>query len=150
MPGRCGNLGGGAHRVSVGRRAWTVPVLPQGAFLEERPAGPDQQLDQDERGGIVQVVLLAVDLRASVRSERQSKELKKPLPGASRRAPTVVPEPLLEWSTGELEAQAVARLAPRRAARQAEPQPEPSWRLRPPHLAISPEQPEPPLVAAQC
>lgn len=61
------------HQVSVGRWAWTVPVQPQGAFHEERPAGPVQHLDQDERGGIVQVVLLAVDLRASVRSERQSK-----------------------------------------------------------------------------
>ena len=85
------------HRVSVGRWAWIDPVLPQGAFLEEPPVGPDQQLDQDERGGIVQVVLLAVDLRASVRSERQSKELKRPPPDASRRAQMAVPEPFQEW-----------------------------------------------------
>ena len=85
------------HQVSVGRWAWTDPVLPQGAFLEERLADLGRHLDQDERAGIVQVVLLAVDLRASVRSERQSQELKKPLPDASRRAQMAVPEPFLEW-----------------------------------------------------
>lgn len=60
-----------------------------------------------------------------------------------------MPESFLERSTGELEAQAVARLAPQTAARQAEQQAEPSWRLRLAHLAIAPEQPEPPLVAAR-
>jgi hypothetical protein len=89
------------HRVSAGRWAWTVPAQPRGAFPEERLADFGRHLDQDERGGIVQVVPLAVDLRASV---RQSKELKKPLPDASRRVQMAVPEPFLEWSTGELEA----------------------------------------------
>ncbi len=80
----------------MGRWAWTVLVQPQGAFPEERLAGLGRHLDQDEREEIVQVVLLAVDLRASVRSQRQSRELKMPLPGASRQAQTVVPEPFLE------------------------------------------------------
>jgi hypothetical protein len=123
------------HQVSAGRPAWTDPARPQGAFLEERPGDFGRHLDQDERGGIVQVVPLAVDLRASV---RQSKELKRPLPDASRRVQMAVPEPFLEWSTGELEAQVVAQLAPRTAARQAELQPELSRRLA--RLAVAREQ----------
>jgi hypothetical protein len=133
-----------ARQVSEGPLAWTDPVRPQGAFPEERPAGPGQHLDQDARGEIVQVVLSAVAQRASV---RQSQDPKKPLPGASRRAQTVVPEPLLEWSTGELEAQVVAQLVPQTAARQAELQPELSWRLA--HLAVALAQPEP-VQAERC
>ena len=71
-----------------------------------------------------------------------------PLPGASRRAQMVVLEPFPEWSTGELEAQAVARLAQQKAARQAERQPELSRRLA--RLAVAPEQPELPQSAARC
>ena len=84
------------HQVSVGRLAWTDLVLPQGAFLEERLADFGRHLDQDERAGIDRVVLPAADLRASARSERQSRELKKRLPDASRRAQMVVPEPFLD------------------------------------------------------
>jgi hypothetical protein len=132
-----------ARQVSEGPLAWTDPVRPQGAFPEERPGDFGQLLDQDERGGIVQVVPLAVDLRASV---RQSKELKKPL-DASRRVQMAVPEPLLEWSRGELEAQVVAQLAPQTVARQAELQPELSRRLA--RLAVAREQPEP-VQAERC
>jgi hypothetical protein len=48
-----------------------------------------------------------------------------------------------------LEAQAVARSAPRKVARQAEQQAELSWRLRLAHLAVAPEQQEP-LQAERC
>jgi hypothetical protein len=132
------------QQVSVGRWAWTDPVQPQGAFPEERLAEFGPHLDPGARG-IVQVVLLAVDLRASVRSQRQSQELKKPLPDASRRAQMAVPEPFLEQLTGELEAQAVARLAQQKV-RQAERQLEQWWLA---HLAVAREQSEP-LQVERC
>jgi hypothetical protein len=128
-----------ARQVSVARWAWTDPVR-LGAFPEERLAGPGQRLDQDARGEIVQVVLRAADLRASARSVRQSQEMKNPQPDASRQAQMVVPESCLERLTGELEEQAVARLAPQKAARPAELQPELSRRLA--RLAVAREQSE--------
>ncbi|HEV2445020.1 MAG TPA: hypothetical protein VGS58_03830 [Candidatus Sulfopaludibacter sp.] len=88
------------QQVSVGRWAWTGPVRPQGAFPEERLADFGRYLDQDARG-IGRVVLPAGDRRASA---RQSREPKKPLPDASRRAQMAVPKSLLERSMGELEA----------------------------------------------
>jgi hypothetical protein len=133
-----------ARQVSEGPLAWTDPVRPQGAFPEERPAGPGQHLGQDARGEIVQVVLRAVAQRASV---RHSRELKKPLPDASHQAQMAAPEPFLERSTGELEAQVVAQLAPQTAARQAELQPELSRRLA--RLAVALAQPEP-VQAERC
>jgi hypothetical protein len=133
-----------ARQVSEGPLAWTDPVRPQRAFPEERPAGPGQHLDQDARGKIVQVVLSAVAQRASV---RHSRELKKPLPDASHRAQMAAPEPFLERTAGDSEAQAVAQLAPQTAARQAGRQPELSWRLA--HLAVALAQPEP-VQAERC
>lgn len=88
------------QQVSVGRWSWTDPVQPQGAFPGERPAEFGRRLDRDARG-IVRVVLFAGDLRASA---CQSREPKKPLPDASRRAQMAVPKSLLERSMGELEA----------------------------------------------
>ena len=108
-----------------------------------RPADFGRYLDQDVQE-IARVVPSAEDLRVSARSERRWLELKK-LPDASRQARTAVPELFLERSKGELEARAVARVAPQTAARQAGPQPELSWRLE--NLWVAPEQPEPLQVA---
>ncbi len=93
-------------RVAVGRSVWTDLARPQGAFLEERPAGFGRYLDQDA-AGIAQAVLPAEDLRALARS---SQEMKKPLLDASSRERTAVPRPFLE-ETGGLVAQSVALLA---------------------------------------
>jgi hypothetical protein len=136
-----------ARQVSEGPLAWTDPVRPQGAFPEERPGDFGQLLDQDARGEIVQVVLPAVAQRASARSERHLKELKKPLPDASHRAQMAASEPFLERTVGDSEAQAVARLAPQKAVLPAGRQPELSWRLA--HLAVALAQPEP-VQGARC
>jgi len=112
--------------VSVGRRAWTDPAQPRGAFPEEHPVEFGRHLGQDARG-IVRVVPIAGDLQAWARSERQSREPKKPLPDAARRAQMAVPEPFLEQLTGDLAARVAARVAQQKA-RQAERQPELSRR----------------------
>jgi len=98
------------RQVSVDRSAWTDPVRQRGASPEERQGDLGRVLGQDARG-IVQVVPLVADLQASVHSKLRLRELKKPLPDASHRVQTVVPEPFLQWmAVGLEEQQSVARL----------------------------------------
>lgn len=66
---------------------------------------------------------MVAGLRASAHWACQSRELKKPLPDASRRAQMVVPEPFLERMTDDLEAQYAAHLA-KQQAQPVERQPE--------------------------
>jgi len=94
------------HRVSVGRSVSADLVLPQGAFLEERPAFA-LYLDRDA-AGTGQAVLSAADLRALAHPERSSREPKKPLLDASFRGWMVAPWPFLEGMVGSVAAQSAA------------------------------------------
>ncbi len=99
------------HQVSVGRSVWIDLVLPQGAFLEERPAF-GRYLDQDGRGSD-QAVLSAADLRALAHPERLPRELKKPPPDASSRGWTVAPGPFLEGTGGSVAESAALSAKPK-------------------------------------
>jgi hypothetical protein len=104
------------QRVSADRLAWIGPARRQGAFLEERLGDFDRRPGQDAVG-IVRVAPAVADLQVSSHRERPSRELKKTLPAALRRAQMAVPGPFLELMMAGPEAQSSARL------------PELPWRL---------------------